>query len=80
MGLDDEDVGPPDRLTESRVQLPVGELGEIGIAQFDTEALRDLLGQREVGTPGDEVQPLLGDEFHSVSFVVVPGGHDGDEV
>ena len=68
VGLDDEDVGAPDRLAEAAVQLAVGELGQVGVAER-----RPRGGRRsprpEAGWPsGHQVQALLGDELPSRSY------------
>ena len=62
--LDDEGVAPPDGLTEAAVDLTVGELGQVGLAQLLAEFLGDLLGERSAGPSGDQVERLVGDQFH----------------
>jgi hypothetical protein len=62
--LEDEDVGAPHRLAEPAVELAVGELGEVGLAQLDVEACSDLLGQREVRTAAEKLEALLRHQLH----------------
>jgi hypothetical protein len=62
------------------VKFTVGEFGKIRIAEFDSEAFGNLFCERKVGPAGDDMQPLLGDEFHSVSFAGVLIGHSDVEV
>jgi hypothetical protein len=50
------------------------------LAELDTEAFGNLFCERKVGPTGDDMQPLLGDEFHSVSFAGFLIGHSDDEV
>jgi hypothetical protein len=68
VALDDEHVHAPHRLAEPAVDLAVGEVVEVGLAQRHAEAAGDLLGQREVRPPRQEVQLLLGDELHRPTF------------
>ena len=74
VGLDDEDVGAPDRLLEPGVDLAVGEVDQVGLGQLDAEVAGDVLGQGRVGPAGQQVELALGDQFHHVApFVVAPG-------
>ena len=45
VGLDDEDVTAADRDVVAAVDLAVGELAQVGLAQLDAEVCGDLLGQ-----------------------------------
>jgi hypothetical protein len=69
VALDDEHVGAAHRLPEAAVQLAVGELRQVGVAQRDAQAFGDLLGEGEVGPPRHQVQALLGDDFHPDSLI-----------
>ena len=64
VALDDEHIRAADRLVEPAVQLAVGELGDVGVAQRDAQLRGDLGAQLGVRSSRDEVQPLLRDELH----------------
>ena len=51
VGLDDEDVGAPDGLAEPAVDLAVGELRQVGLAELDAEGGGDVLGQLGLERP-----------------------------
>jgi hypothetical protein len=62
------------------MEFAVREFGKIRIAKFNTEAFGNLFCEGKVGPTGDDMQPLLGDEFHSVSFAGFLIGHSDVEV
>ena len=55
-GLDHEDVLAADVLVDLDVNLSVGEARDIGVAQRHLERLGDLLGERTVRVPREELQ------------------------
>ena len=66
VGLDHEDVGTAHVLAEAAVDLAVGEVDQVRVAQLHPQLLGDLLGQRQVRPAGEEVQALLRDQLHGV--------------
>ena len=64
MGLDDEDVTAPDGDVVLAVDLAVGELAQVGLAQFDAEMPGDVLRQFRVGTARNQLEPAMRDELH----------------
>src|SRR5207247_9608041 len=59
-GLDDEDVGPPDRLEVAHVRLAVREGLQLDLAERDPELVGDLQSEVGVRAAGEEHQALLG--------------------
>ena len=74
MALDDEDVAAAHVLAELAVDLAVGELGQVRLAQVFIEHLGDLLCEWKVGASREEVQPLLRDELHALAPYVARSG------
>jgi hypothetical protein len=73
VGLDDEHVSAPDVLTQPGVDLAVGELHQVRVPELHAEVVGDLLGQREVRPPRQQVQPLLRDQLHGSPLTGVGG-------
>ena len=72
MGLDDEDIGAPDRRVVTAVDLAVSELAQVGLAEFDPEAVRDLLGELAVGTTAEQREPTGRHDLHHRHILPFP--------
>ena len=74
VALDDEDVAAAHVLAELAVDLAVGELRQVRLAEVLAEHLGDLLCEWKVGASREEVQPLLRDELHALAPYVARSG------
>ena len=59
-GLDDEDVGPADRLAVAAVDLAVRELLQVDVAELDPQLVADPLGELAVRAAREEHELALG--------------------
>ena len=62
--LHDEAIGAAHALLRSEVQLGVREPPDLGFAQRDPEAIRDLVAQVRMDGAGEQHHPLLRDDLH----------------
>ena len=65
VGLHDEDIGATDRLAISHVDLAVGELVDVGVAQRNSELMADVGGKLGGSPPGHNVELLVIEQLHS---------------
>ncbi len=70
MRLDDEGVAAADRLGEAAVDLAVGEFGQVRLAERLAEFGGDFLGEGTARPSCDQVERLVGDQFHGARLVV----------
>ena len=73
--LEHEHVGAAHVLVVAAVELAVREARQRHRRQRDAEALGDLLGERRVAAPGEEHQPLVGNQLHAA--ILARAGRSG---
>ena len=61
MTLHDVAVRPADALSRPHIDLAIGEMGTLELAQGDTKDLGDLFRKGDVGPPGEEHHSIAGD-------------------
>ena len=70
--LEHEDVGAADALVVAAVHLAVGEARQRDRRERRLEVSGDLFRELRVPAPGEQQQPLLGDELHYASLIGSP--------
>ncbi len=64
VGLHDEHVAAADVLAVPHVDLAVGELVDVHVAQAHAQVVGHLPSQLGVAPAGEDLHPLLGDDLH----------------
>ena len=72
VGLHNEDVAATDGDVVLAVDLAVGELAQVRLAQLDAQMARDVAGQRRMRTPGDQLEATPRDQLHTDNATAPP--------